>query len=676
MIIYFDGPNVNFVNSIIEYDLIKKLPSECILNLLTSDKKTNFEEKLKQYDNSQKKKTNVNHIQRELINLLSYDFDPFLVGLDKFENEEEEEEKEKEKEKEKKEEKENELANNSNNKMTITNYNDNINSSINDMRFINNPLFNNGINNNLHNMNNQINNNSNSSNRINLNDNMGDNISYNLGNAINNRYNNPINYNINNNISSKFINPYFYFTDNSNPIIINNYINNHNNNQINSQNLNYIHRNTNINNNFVNNNNIFKDNSNISYQNRLNNNFKNTYIVNDYENINNVNDLIVNNFQNMYNVNNMNAANNLNNINYFKNINNNININNGNKNNKNIKESKYSNMSLMEIINKLDAMAKKQQGCRFLENLIKTNENSNEIINNIFYPKLYWTKLLQLCIDLFGNYFVQTMIPKLNYKNLVSFTNLINENLLKLSLNAYGTRVVQALIENIKDNKYNLLTTFTGFLSKIMNKLINDLNGSFVLMHYAEVVMDNEIIYNFLNNNILEICRKTYSCSALQKFIDIGTNMQKIKLINNIVNNTNYIIGSQCGLYVFQFIMNKKNYQINDIILQKIINNVIKLSKQKYSSNVIEKCLETCSPESVNKLIEILNNDMVISDLIKDIFGNYVIQKLLIVCTDDKIKNHILSIIAAEFNALNNISFGPKLIKKLTLNYPEIKSKI
>ena len=640
MIIYFDGPNTNFVNSIIEYDLIKKLSPECILNLLTSDKKNNFEEKLKQYDNSHNKKTNVNHIQRELINLLSYDFDPFLVGLDKIENEEEDEKEGKE------EEKENKLANNSNNQAQITNYNDNTNSSINDMRFINNP-FNNGINNSFHNINNQINVNTNSSNKMNVNDNlgesMGDNIIYNVGNNINNMYNNPINYNVNNNISSKFLNPYFYLTDNFNPI------------------------------------NIFKDNSNISSQNMLNNNFKNSNIVNDYDNINNVNDIIVNNFQNMYNVNNMNAVNHLNNINYFNNLINNININNANNKkikSKNVKESKYSNMSLMEIINKLDAMAKKQQGCRFLENLIKTNENSHEIINNIFYPKLYWTKLLQLCIDLFGNYFVQTMIPKLNYQNLVSFTNLVNENLLKLSLNAYGTRVVQALIENIKDNKYNLLTTFTSFLSKIMNKLINDLNGSFVLMHYAEEIKDNEIIYNFLNNNILDICRKTYSCSALQKFIDLGSNIQKIKLITNIVNNTNYIIGSQCGLYVFQFIMNKRIYQINDIILHKIINNVIKFSKQKYSSNVIEKCLETCSPESVNKLIEIFNNDMVIRDLIKDIFGNYVIQKLLIVCTDDKIKSHILTIIASEYNSLNNLSFGPKLIKKLTINYPEIKSKI
>ena len=52
---------------------------------------------------------------------------------------------------------------------------------------------------------------------------------------------------------------------------------------------------------------------------------------------------------------------------------------------------------------------------------------------------------------------------------------------------------------------------------------------------------------------------------------------------------------------------------------------IIFLSKRKFSSNVVEKCLETCSPESVNKLINIFNNQEIICDLIKDNFGNYVI---------------------------------------------------
>ena len=122
--------------------------------------------------------------------------------------------------------------------------------------------------------------------------------------------------------------------------------------------------------------------------------------------------------------------------------------------------------------------------------------------------------------------------------------------------------------------------------------------------------------------------------------------------------------------------MNKKNFQINDKILEKFINNLFSLAKKKYSSNIIEKCLESCSPEMVNKLIQMLNNEMVIRDLIKDLFGNYVIQKLLIECNDDKIRNNILNIIASEFNSLKNLSFGNKLIKKLTMNYPQLKNKL
>ncbi len=209
-----------------------------------------------------------------------------------------------------------------------------------------------------------------------------------------------------------------------------------------------------------------------------------------------------------------------------------------------------------------------------------------------------------------------------------------------------------------------------------MGKVINDVKGNFVLMYFAKEVKENEIIYNFLNNNIIEISTKSYSCSALQKFIDIGTNKQKMRLLNSIVNNANNLIGNQCGLYVLQFVMDKKNYQINDKILEKFINNIIKLSKQKYSSNVIEKCLETCSPAMVKKLINIFSQDEVVRDLIKDIFGNYVIQKTLIVCDDDIIKSHILTIISSEFNALSNLPFGHKLIKKLAMTYPEIKNKL
>ena len=617
MIIYPDGPSINFVNSILEKDIIKRIPSDYSLNLsISSEAKLEENNKMK----SSNKSINVNNIQRDLINLLNYENEQSFI-LDKNDKE----------------------INNLNqgyfdnkqNSEYISNSEEMdqlIDENINEEKGISNKTKNNQNNienqkdiNNISRKDYQDNNNINDINNRKIKNNK-ENLEYNFNQNIYNNFNIPhINfiYNIGTNgMNNNFMNNNINNPNINNPININNYNNN------------YINANKNMIPNIEN------------YSNNINGYINNyNYMNQDYDALNN-------------------------NINYFGN-NNNKKQKNKNKNPQ--KEINYLNMNLKEITNKLELLATKKHGCKFLENYLKVSKNRSDIINNEFYPKLYWIKLYELSNDLFGNYFIQTLIPELDSNNLISFTNIIVSNLLNLCLNPHGTRVVQILINNIKDNKYNLLLLFKNALSKIMDKLIDNLNGSFVIMHYAATIKDNEMIYDFVNSNIVEIATNSYSCSALQKLIDLGTNKQKQQLLINLINNTDNLVGNQCGLYVLQFIMNKNNYYINDTILDKIINKIIFLSKRKYSSNVIEKCLETCSPEKVNELINIYNNETIIRDLIKDIFGNYVIQKLLIVCTNDEIRKQILRYIAMEFNNLKNLSFGQKLMNKLIISYPEIK---
>ena len=338
-----------------------------------------------------------------------------------------------------------------------------------------------------------------------------------------------------------------------------------------------------------------------------------------------------------------------------------------------ISKNKYGNMSISEITNQLFLIAKKQTGCRYLQKLISSNEN-DDLVNKYFYPKLYPTKLIELCNDLFGNYLIQKMIPYLNKDNLYSFTSLIIKHLLKLCLNPHGTRVVQVYLEQIKlDNQ--LLTLFTNSLIPIMPKLINDLNGSFVLMHYATVVPypNNDIIFDFLNKNIVNISVQSYSCSALQKCIDIGNEEQSQKLLENISEHSMFLILNQFGNYVIQFVISKNITAINDKILEGFIDNLIFLAKQKYSSNVIEKCFDYCSNKMKERIINQLSDERIIRDLLKDMYGNYVLQKTLSMIQDQKKKQNFLQIVGSELPNLQYLPFGPKLIKKLVLSFPELK---
>ena len=338
-----------------------------------------------------------------------------------------------------------------------------------------------------------------------------------------------------------------------------------------------------------------------------------------------------------------------------------------------ISKNKYDNMSISEITNQLFLIAKKQTGCRYLQKLISLNEN-DDLVNKYFYPKLYPSKLIELCNDLFGNYLVQKMIAYLNKDNLYSFTSLIIKHLLKLCLNPHGTRVVQVYLEQIKlDNP--LLTLFTNSLIPIMPRLINDLNGSFVLMHYASVIPypNNDVIFDFLNKNIVKISVQSYSCSALQKCIDIGNEQQSQKLLENISNNSMFLILNQYGNYVIQFVISKNIIPINDKIVEGFIDNLIFLAKQKYSSNVIEKCFDYCSNKMKERIINQLSDEKIIRDLLKDMYGNYVLQKTLSMIQDTKKKQFFLQIVGSELGNLQYLPFGPKLIKKLVLSFPELK---
>ena len=635
MILYPDCPNINFVNSITEKDIVRSIPSDNSLNLLTSTK-NKFEPNNKSKAKPIDKKINLSNIYRELINLLNYeiDIDQNLIQENK--------------EKERKNVIQGDYKNN---EIDIKRSKEQSNNLINEN--IENIQKENENNNEIKK---KINKKQNNINGIESNKIIQPNSYMNSNNNLEKKRseNENFGYNINQNIYNNFNIPHVNFIYNFGVSGTNNNCMNNINN-INNVDINEPKNTNNFNNMFINiNPNIIPKYEKESVN--INDNNKKDFLNN--------NQSIDNNIYNIINRNN-------NNNNYYLENNNNNNINKKFKRIK--KETKYMNMTLEEITNNLELIASKKNGCKFLEDFLKSSENHSEIINNIFYPKLYWVKLCELCNDLFGNYFIQALIPELDHNNLISFTNLVVNNLLKLCLNSHGTRVVQILINNIKDNKFGLLLLFKKALSQIMVKLIYNLNGSFVIMHYAMTIIDNEMIYDFLNNNLVDIATNSYSCSALQKLIDISNNQQKQKLLINIVNNTNNLVGNQCGLYVLQFVMSKNNYCLNDAILGKILDKIIFLSKRKYSSNVIEKCLETCSREMVDKLIDIFNNEIIIRDLIKDIFGNYVIQKLLIVCYNEAKKEQILKYIALEFKNLKNLSYGQKLMNKIVLSFPQIR---
>ena len=75
--------------------------------------------------------------------------------------------------------------------------------------------------------------------------------------------------------------------------------------------------------------------------------------------------------------------------------------------------------------------------------------------------------------------------------------------------------------------------------------------------------------------------------------------------------------------YIFEF-----PWAIVDV-LDQLEGNYGDLSLQKYSSNVVEKCLQHAGDERRNCIVQELLNDSRIDQIMLDPYGNYVIQAAL-----------------------------------------------
>ena len=87
------------------------------------------------------------------------------------------------------------------------------------------------------------------------------------------------------------------------------------------------------------------------------------------------------------------------------------------------------------------------------------------------------------------------------------------------------------------------------------------------------------------------------------------------------------------GNYVVQYVLDVCSDQDVHAVCESVIGKVNLLAIQKFSSNVMEKCLERCTDGVKEMYMQELSDPDRIRELMMDPFGNYVVQRALSVAT-------------------------------------------
>ncbi|XP_038724983.1 pumilio homolog 12-like isoform X2 [Tripterygium wilfordii] len=284
--------------------------------------------------------------------------------------------------------------------------------------------------------------------------------------------------------------------------------------------------------------------------------------------------------------------------------------------------------SVEEMSCRIYHMAKDQSGCRFLQK--KFSEGTPEDVGKIFLEIV--EHIVELMTDPFGNYLVQKLLEVCGEDQHMKILQAITRkagDLIRISCDMHGTRAVQKVIETLTTPEQ--FSMIVSSLKPGIVTLMKNMNGNHVAHRCLQYLMPkySEFLFEAATTNCVELATDRHGCCVLQKCLTYSDGEQRRQLVSEIASNALILCQDPFGNYVVQFVFELRFPWATEDILNQLDGNYGDLSMQKYSSNVVEKCLKYASEEHRDRIIRELINTAHLDQVMQDAYGNYVIQAAL-----------------------------------------------
>lgn len=313
-------------------------------------------------------------------------------------------------------------------------------------------------------------------------------------------------------------------------------------------------------------------------------------------------------------------------------------------------------------------VARDQAGCRMLQQ--KLDEGDPRVISTIFSEVL--GHFSELMMDPFGNYLCQKLLELCNFRQLERILDRVSGDLVRVSLNMHGARAVQKLVDTVKVSPY--VSRLVSALEGSIATLAKDANGNHVVQRCLDALRPEAQIFIFraLAVNIIDVSSDRQGCRIIQRCVDAAQGEGRLSLIKAICSHTLPLVQDPFGNYVVQYVLSLNDLWVNNAVVASMLGHLGVLSKQKFSSNVVERCLQLCGAEEKKMMIGELCEFVNPGELLRDVYGNYVIQSALSVATEPQL-SALLNQIRPSLPLLRTSGQGRRIAQKLEKRYPRLR---
>ncbi|KAK5167251.1 hypothetical protein LTR04_000102 [Oleoguttula sp. CCFEE 6159] len=254
-----------------------------------------------------------------------------------------------------------------------------------------------------------------------------------------------------------------------------------------------------------------------------------------------------------------------------------------------------------------------QHGSRFIQQKLETaNSDEKDRVFRELQPNL-----LQLMQDVFGNYVIQKFFEHGDQSQKKVIANKMKG---------------QALEHVLTDQQASLVKE----LENHVLKCVKDQNGNHVIQKAIERVPAEHIqfIIHDITGQVQHLSTHSYGCRVIQRMLEHCEEPAQTAILQELHACGSALIPDQYGNYVTQHVIEHGKPEDRAKVIELVKAQLLGFSKHKFASNVVEKCLVHGTDVQRKEIMLQMGKtnergESTLVMLIRDGYGNYVIQKLL-----------------------------------------------
>jgi Pumilio-family RNA binding repeat len=270
----------------------------------------------------------------------------------------------------------------------------------------------------------------------------------------------------------------------------------------------------------------------------------------------------------------------------------------------------------------------------------------------------------------------------------------VSTRLVNASLNLHGTRSVQKVVELCAQDEQDgqlankgeetAAAVLTKSLAPAAARLCIDSHGNHVIQRILLRLspVHSHFVFEAVAASVGDVARHRHGCCVIQRCLDSPPSPARAHLVRRIVEKSLELMQDAYGNYVVQYVLDVCSDDDVQAVCESVAGKVNLLAIQKFSSNVMEKCLERCSDPIKEMYLREMSDPERIRELMMDPFGNYVVQRALSVATHmqairlvESMRPHLMATQSTgqgghRNGGVRNTAGGRRIIAKICRRFP------